>query len=161
MNEMVLPPCHYLFQCYTYEMEFEERAYEWCQSLGKDISYAEDMNHARLDEINFPKRKISLKWHQRSVDTFLGLPFNIASYGILLHLIAKEVNMLVDELIFSGGDVHLYRNHLEQARELLDRETFKLPTIELSNKSLFDVEYDDIKILNYKSSPVLKAALSN
>jgi len=161
IQNMVLPPCHYSFQCYTYEMSFEERAYEWCQSLGKDISYVEDMCHERFDEIDFPRRKVSLKWHQRSVDTFLGLPFNIASYGMLLHLISREVNMIPDELIFSGGDVHLYSNHIEQAKELLTRETYKLSKIELSNKSIFDVNYDDIKILDYKSNAILKAELSN
>jgi thymidylate synthase len=74
------------------------------------------------DENNVPKRAISLMWNQRSVDTFLGLPFNIASYGLLLEIIAKEVNMVPDELIGNLGDVHLYSNHIEQAKEQIGRE---------------------------------------
>jgi thymidylate synthase len=66
-------------------------------------------------------------WNQRSVDTFLGLPFNIASYGLLLEIIAKEVNMIPDELIGNLGDVHLYSNHIEQAKEQISREPMKLP----------------------------------
>ena len=74
------------------------------------------------DEIGFPKRAISLMWNQRSVDTFLGLPFNIASYGLLLEIIAKEVNMVPDQLIGNLGDTHLYSNHIEQAKEQIGRE---------------------------------------
>jgi len=75
-----------------------------------------------LDEYDIPARAISLMWNQRSVDTFLGLPFNIASYGLLLEIIAKEVNMVPDELIGNLGDVHLYSNHIEQAKEQIGRE---------------------------------------
>jgi thymidylate synthase len=161
IDKMVLPPCHYGFQCYTREMEIEERIEEWCSSLGKDISYGQNMTDESLDKIGFPKRKLSLKWTQRSVDTFLGLPFNIASYGLLLSLISKEVNMIPDDLIFSGGDVHLYLNHIEQAKELLNRDVFSLPSLELNNKSIFDINYTDIKIINYTSNTILKADLSN
>ena len=138
-----------------------ERKMWWCESLGKNISYAEDLEESELDSMNVPKRKLSLKWIQRSVDVFLGLPFNIASYGLLLHLLAKEVNMVPNELIFSGGDVHLYTNHIEQAKEQLKRQTFDLPTLELTNTSLDDLKYEDVKILNYQSDKVLKAELSN
>jgi thymidylate synthase len=78
--------------------------------------------HSKFDEGGIPKRAISLMWNQRSVDTFLGLPFNIASYGLLLEIIAKEVNMVPDELIGNLGDVHLYSNHIEQAKEQIGRE---------------------------------------
>ena len=161
LDSMVLPPCHYGFQCYTQEMNTYERKMWWCSSLGKNISYAEDLEENELDSLNVPKRKLSLKWTQRSVDTLLGLPFNIASYGLLLHLLAKEVNMVPNELIFSGGDVHLYTNHIEQAKEQLTRQTFDLPTLELTNTSLDDLKYEDFKILNYQSDKVLKAELSN
>ena len=133
----------------------------WCESLGKNISYAEDLEETELDALNVPKRRLSLKWTQRSVDTLLGLPFNIASYGLLLHLLAKEVNMVPNELIFSGGDVHLYTNHIEQAKEQLTRQTFNLSKLELTNTSLDDLKYEDVKILNYQSDKVLKAELSN
>jgi thymidylate synthase len=75
-----------------------------------------------LDKHNIPKRAVSLMWNQRSVDTLLGLPFNIASYGLLLEIIAKEVNMIPDELIGNLGDTHLYSNHIEQAKEQIGRE---------------------------------------
>jgi thymidylate synthase len=78
--------------------------------------------HEDCDVINLPKRAISLMWNQRSVDTFLGLPFNIASYGLLLEIIAKAVNMVPDELIGNLGDTHLYLNHIEQAKEQIGRE---------------------------------------
>jgi len=78
---------------------------------------------------SLPQRAISLMWNQRSVDTFLGLPFNIASYALLLEIIAKEVNMIPDELIGNLGDVHLYSNHVEQAKEQMNREPFELPKL--------------------------------
>jgi thymidylate synthase len=108
---MVLPPCHYGFQVYTRELSDTERL-DWYKERNKNNS-----NTGPL-----PKRAISLMWNQRSVDTFLGLPFNIASYGLLLEIIAKEVNMIPDELIGNLGDVHLYNNHIEQAEEQIGRE---------------------------------------
>ena len=99
-------------------------------------------------------------WNQRSVDTFLGLPFNIASYAALLCLIAEEVNMVPDQLIGNLGDVHLYKNHTEQAREQLTREVYDLPTVEFSNVNLLDGEFD-FKVIDYKYHPSIKASLSN
>ena len=99
MNEMILPPCHYGFQIYTRELSLNERVKEY-----ERRGYIKNIDP--LDYV--PTRAISLMWNQRSVDTFLGLPFNIASYGLLLEIIAKEVNMVPDELIGNLGDVHLY-----------------------------------------------------
>jgi thymidylate synthase len=115
LNQMVLPPCHYGFQVYTRELSLEERI-----GLVKPIPNL--FTHEDCDVINLPKRAISLMWNQRSVDTFLGLPFNIASYGLLLEVIAKTVNMVPDELIGNLGDTHLYLNHIEQAKEQIGRE---------------------------------------
>ena len=136
LNEMVLPPCHYGFQCYVREGKY-----------------------------------LSLMWNQRSVDTFLGLPFNIASYALLLEIIAKEVNMIPDELIGNLGDVHLYSNHVEQAKEQMNREPFELPKLVIndefwnSNQSFLNqIEHivsDDFQIVDYKSHPAIKAPLSN
>ena len=103
-------------------------------------------------------------WNQRSVDTFLGLPFNIASYGLLLEIIAKEVNMVPDELIGNLGDVHLYTNHIEQAKEQIGREPFELPRLMLPNmkgQGIFDYSPTDIEIWDYQSHPAIKAPLSN
>ena len=158
---MTLPPCHYVFQCYTEEMEYDERLKRFCDSNGKSIHYGQNITEEILNELNFPKRKLSLKVTIRSNDIFLGCPFNITSYSILLHLLSQEVNMIPCDLILSIGDAHLYTNHIEQAKLQLTRETFKLPTIEIRKKSIFDIEADDIKIVDYKSSPTIKAELSN
>jgi thymidylate synthase len=161
LDKMVLPPCHYGFQCYTSEMNLSERVQRWCKSINKNISYGEDMTHENLDKLNFPKRKLSLKVTIRSNDIFLGCPFNIASYALLLHLLSNEVNMSPCDLILSIGDAHLYTNHIEQAKLQLTQETFKLPYIEISKKPIFDISFEDIKILGYKSSHAIRAELSN
>ena len=117
LDQMVLPPCHYGFQVYTRELSLDKRL-DLMRKRTKDgtVDY-DNRHHGFLDYHNIPTRAISLMWNQRSVDTFLGLPFNIASYALLLEIIAREVNMVPDELIGNLGDVHLYSNHIEQARE--------------------------------------------
>jgi len=118
LDSMVLPPCHYGFQVYTRELSEKERLDLFkVDSIDRVDSYDK-----WLDDNGYPRRAISLMWNQRSVDTFLGLPFNIASYGLLLEIIAKEVNMVPDELIGNLGDTHLYLDHLEQAKEQIGRE---------------------------------------
>ena len=121
---VVLPPCHYGFQCYVND------------------------------------GKLSLMWNQRSVDTFLGLPFNIASYGTLLLLLCEETNLEPGELIGNLGDTHLYKNHIEQAEEQRLRSSFNLPTIKLSNVDILSGEWD-YEIEGYKYHPTIKAPLSN
>ena len=137
INNVVLPPCHYGFQVYTRETTREEKI----TNPGK-------------------YRAISLMWNQRSVDTFLGLPFNIASYAALLCLIAEEVNMIPDQLIGNLGDVHLYSNHVDQATEQLSREIYDLPTIKFSNINILEGEFD-YEVKDYKYHPSIKAPLSN
>lgn len=130
LDQMVLPPCHYGFQVYTRELSLEERLKLMTKNdefvndiVNKEwIIDVKEVSEEYLNELNTPTRAISLMWNQRSVDTFLGLPFNIASYGLLLEIIAKEVNMVPDELIGNLGDVHLYSNHIEQAKEQIGRE---------------------------------------
>jgi thymidylate synthase len=99
-------------------------------------------------------------WNQRSVDTFLGLPFNIASYGLLLIMIADEMNMIPDELIGNLGDVHLYKNHIEQAKEQIKRKPFNLPTVHVRD-GIFSFGEHDVILENYESHPPIKAPLSN
>ena len=134
LDQMVLPPCHYGFQVYTRELSFEERYVILKSRTNEDpLKYSrldngdydqhpKEMTTKWMNEENIPTRAISLMWNQRSVDTFLGLPFNIASYGLLLEIIAKAVNMVPDELIGNLGDTHLYLNHIEQAKEQIGRE---------------------------------------
>ena len=145
LDEMVLPPCHYGFQCYVREGKY-----------------------------------LSLMWNQRSVDTFLGLPFNIASYGLLLEIIAKEVNMIPDELIGNLGDVHLYKNHIEQAKEQIWRTAYELPKVKITERNWYMHEAvkkhlgektldeklksyrpDCFELIGYQSHPKIKAPLSN
>ena len=126
------------------------------------------VDHDEIDKLYpVPKRAISLMWNQRSVDTFLGLPFNIASYGLLLEIIAKEVNMVPDQLIGNLGDVHLYLNHIEQAKEQIERTSFELPTLKIEGDEPSIIEKtrywnpEDFVINNYQSHPSIKAPLSN
>ena len=135
LDQMVLPPCHYGFQCYV-----------------RDGKY------------------LSLMWNQRSVDTFLGLPFNIASYGMLLLMLSKECNLIPDQLIGNLGDVHLYKNHVEQAIEQTKREPYPLPDMKLSSNHNFraamkgnmnEIDMNDFILLGYQAHPTIKAPLSN
>jgi len=159
LDQMVLPPCHYGFQVYTRELSLDERI-DIYNGSRIPMNRSTDYFHEHMDHYGIPKRAISLMWNQRSVDTFLGLPFNIASYGLLLEIIAKEVNMVPDELIGNLGDTHLYSNHIEQAKEQISRDGFELPTIKLSNVDILNGEFD-YELINYTSATAIKAPLSN
>lgn len=160
LDQVVLPPCHYGFQLYTRLLNLDERI-DVYNSNNPILGKLSDYYHEHLDDLGVPRRVISLSWNQRSVDTFLGLPFNIASYGMLLSLIAEEVGMLPGALIGNLGDTHLYLNHLEQAKEQISREPFEhLPKLKLNNVELLDGEFD-YEILHYHSHPTIKAPLSN
>ena len=106
--------------------------------------------------------KLSCLLYQRSCDVFLGVPFNIASYSLLTHMLAQQSDLNVGEFIWTGGDCHLYSNHLEQADEQLQREPLPLPRLAIKRRppSIFDYEYDDFDILNYESHPHIKAAVA-
>jgi thymidylate synthase len=165
LDQMVLPPCHYGFQVYTRELSLEERTKllvnksdnkkDFYDRNGRLIVEDESV----LNDSNIPKRTISLMWNQRSVDTFLGLPFNIASYGLLLEIIAKEVNMVPDELVGNLGDVHLYSNHIEQAKEQIGRdltedERYELVTQQMSKlRAITDEDYIKYNIPNRTREP--------
>ena len=136
LDQMVLPPCHYGFQCYVREGKY-----------------------------------LSLMWNQRSVDTFLGLPFNIASYALLLEILAKAVQMIPDQLIGSLGDVHLYSNHIKQAKEQIQRDPYQLPHLKMNPIFLANLEHKGLdeaingqvnfELEGYQSHPSIKAPLSN
>jgi thymidylate synthase len=169
LDQMVLPPCHYGFQVYTRELSVVERMEYYSKHFMKETESKtfDELLKVDYDGLNIPTRAISLMWNQRSVDTFLGLPFNIASYGLLLEIIAKEVNMVPDELVGNLGDVHLYSNHIEQAKEQITRESMKLPTLGeipdyLCMKDNWECyEPSDFTLENYESHPTIKAPLSN
>ena len=106
--------------------------------------------------------KLSCQLYQRSCDIFLGVPFNIASYALLTHMLAQQADLKVGDFVWTGGDCHLYNNHLEQADEQLKREPLPLPRLAIKRRppSIFDYEYDDFEILNYESHPHIKAAVA-
>jgi thymidylate synthase len=158
IDQMVLPPCHYGFQVYTRELSWGERSdiYYKKYPVGTDDIKSDEY----YDELHIPSRAISLMWNQRSVDTFLGLPFNIASYGLLLTMIADEVNMVPDELIGNLGDTHIYLNHIEQAKEQIGREPYDLPKVSVRD-GIFCSSINDVILENYQSHPSIKAPLSN
>ena len=169
LDQMVLPPCHYGFQVYTRELSYEEKKLYTYKHFSNQPQFDLDA----FDKFNIPSRAISLMWNQRSCDTFLGLPFNIASYALLLTIIAKEVNMIPEELIGNLGDTHLYLNHIEQAKEQIERESYELPTLKhLKDDSFYKslsedqslyahLENTDFILENYTCHPTIKAPLSN
>ena len=173
LNQMTLPPCHYGFQVYTRELCSGERR-DWViknrsQQMPKffdRLGWEGNVNEV-LEAFNAPTRAISLMWNQRSADVFLGLPFNIASYGLLLEIIAKEVNMVPDELVGNIGDAHLYLNHIEQAKEQMRRELYLLPKLMFKDHlkdfdSIIDIlRINDFILDGYQSHPAIKAPLSN
>ena len=185
LDQMVLPPCHYGFQIYTQELSVERRYNIWFNNnyeTGMERFF--DPNKLpNFDDPYYrptPTRSISLMWNQRSVDTFLGLPFNIASYGLLLEIIAKEVNMVSDELIGNLGDVHLYKNHIEQAKEQISRTPYELPKVNITERNWYQHQLvkerlgektldeklksyrpDCFELIGYQSHPKIKAPLSN
>ena len=168
LDQMTLPPCHYGFQVYTRELSLEERGINY-ETYYKGLK--RNKTNKDFDKIGIPKREISLMWNQRSVDTFLGLPFNIASYGLLLEILANEVNMVPGELVGNLGDVHLYTNHLDQTREQLMRYPKPLSKLIINNEfwnpdqgTIEQINYitpDDFYIKDYQSHPTIKAPLSN
>ena len=192
LDQMVLPPCHMMFQFYTRELSLNERdeIFSIKTFISTKGSFAEQNNSLAdyLDKEGIPRRAISLKWTQRSVDVGLGLPFNIASYALLLELVAKAVNMVPEDLIGDLGDCHIYNNHVDGLKEQLTRIPYKLPSLNINTewwptesgecgvgpidaiavfnsftndhfcKSLLE---EDIQLYNYQSHPAIKLPLSN
>ncbi len=106
--------------------------------------------------------KLSCQLYQRSCDIFLGVPFNIASYALLTHMLAQQSDLAVGDFVWTGGDCHLYINHLEQANEQLSREPLPLPRLAIKTRpeSIFDYKFEDFEFLNYESHPHIKAAIA-
>jgi thymidylate synthase len=171
LPHQVLPPCHYGFQVYTRELSDDEKWEQYIKSgLNLEINGIPlELKHMGTPFYpkSLPQRAISLMWNQRSVDSPLGLPFNIASYALLLEIIAKTVNMIPDELIGNLGDVHIYKNQIEGIKEQLTREPYPLPTLKIIGNEPSIIEKpqywkpDDFIIKNYQSQPAIKFPLSN
>jgi thymidylate synthase len=180
---MTLPPCHYGFQLYTRDATLGERIDFVLKDplfdpfdfgVGPEPETPEEQAEANIrmheicDTYHAPHKTISLMWNQRSVDTFLGLPFNIASYGLLLLILAQEVNMIPRELIGNLGDTHLYQNHIDQAFVQLNRSPFKLPTVNIKKPAVVEgapilstFQISDFELVDYQSHDKIEAALSN
>jgi thymidylate synthase len=139
LDSQLLPPCHVLFQFASFAMSDEKKL----KHPGK-------------------QKKLSLQVYQRSCDYFLGWPFNIAEYSVLLHMIAQVVDMVPDELIWTGGDVHLYSNSIDAAKEILRRESLSNPKINLNPDitDIYDFRFDDIEISDYEAHPNIKVEVA-
>ena len=175
LEEMILPPCHYGFQVYTRELSLLER-YELMKKLDNWVSvhYKEPKTMEYMDSQNIPTRAISLMYNARSQDVPLGTPFNLASYGLLLEISAKEVNMVPDELITNMGDCHIYLNQIDGVKEQLTREPYELPKLMCKDEYWYlndvDITFsekiekfkpDFFKVEDYQSHPTIKIPLSN
>lgn len=164
---MALPPCHALFQFYTREISEYQRLQIVHQNpeLSKEY-FREDLRMSEiegwLNEKNIPTRALDCQLYQRSADTFLGVPFNIASYALLTMMIAQVVNMAPGEFIWTGGDCHIYTNHIEQMKLQISREPHKLPTMKINPnvKDIFSYTPEDFTLENYVSHPVIKGAVA-
>lgn len=172
LDDMALNPCHNYFQFYTTEMTLLERL-DWYEAnepekfanaplINHEDIDNEERLHETLDREGIPRRKLSCFFLMRSNDVFLGLPFNIASYALLTHIVAQQLNMVPDELVYSGVDVHLYSNHLEQAKLQLTREPYPLPKLDIKRKpdSIFDYKYEDFELVGYQAQPHIAAPVA-
>ena len=162
LDEMALPPCHYLFQCYSEEMTLEERI-EWA-SLHKNhyvgsmdiVTLADEEAHAKLlDTMDVPKYSLSLMLNQRSADVGLGVPFNIVQYTMLLLMLCEVVGMAPKEFIWSGGIVHIYEDHVEKLKGQMTNAMHPSPTLKFKRKieSIDDFKLDDFIIDGYVPGP--------
>lgn len=167
LDEMKLPPCHYAFQFYSEEMTQDERIdwvrkeYNCDEETMWDIFSGRDINEV-FDQYSVPTRYLSCVLNQRSADVFLGVPFNIAQYSILTHMIAQVVGMAAKEFVWNGGDVHIYSNHMDQVAEQLKRAPLPSPVLVLNKKvdNIDDFKYSDISIKDYESHPAIKAKVA-
>jgi thymidylate synthase len=172
LDDMALNPCHNYFQFYTTEMTLLERL-DWYEvNEPEKFASAPLINHEdiddeerlqeTLDREGIPRRKLSCFYMMRSNDYLLGAPFNIASYALLTYMVAQQLNMVPDELVYSGVDVHLYSNHLEQAKLQLTREPYPLPKLVIKRKpdSIFDYKYEDFELVGYQAHPHIAAPVA-
>ena len=157
LDKMALMPCHVMFQFYTRPLSWQERMQVASNQLKKSDYYFINFTHEDFDSAGIAKYKLSCHLYQRSCDVALGLPFNIASYAALTHMIAAQCNMVPNVLHMSFGDVHIYKNHLKTLRHQLLRHTYALPTLELlPADDIFSYKLEDFKLNNYKHSGTAK-----
>lgn len=168
VDKCALPPCHCLFHFNTEELTLEERfnIYEKGWNLQESLidwgKRTTEEFHELLDEHCIPRRRLNLLLYQRSCDTFLGVPFNITSYSLLLALVAHCVGMEPGVFTHTYGDLHIYENHLKQVKQQLKRTPYVLPKLWLNPEvtNLFDFKFEDIKLIDYKSHPTIKGEVA-
>lgn len=171
LGKMALAPCHAFYQFYTRELSVDERL-NWmednCPEKFKGIRFSNDiinndtLIHAVMGSEGVPARILSCQLYQRSADMFLGVPFNIASYALLIHMVAQQVNMVPGEFVWTGGDTHIYSNHMEQVKEQLTRDPRPLPSLKILRKpdSIFDYKFEDFELTGYDPHPAIKAPVA-
>lgn len=179
LADMALAPCHSFFQFYSRPMMGKELDSYLAEYLKTDArlaaKHAEQVALCEADPEgshvsahmfcltnDIPTRVLSCQLYQRSADVFLGVPFNIASYALLVHMVAQQVGMVAGDFIWTGGDTHLYKNHLEQATLQLSRVPHDLPKLVIKNKpdTIFDYKFEDFEIVGYESHPAIKAPVA-
>ena len=157
---MALMPCHCLFQFYTRLMNVDERR----EAFGRyiDPHYWNQLPYegrmAIFDNAGTPSRYLDCQLYQRSADLAIGVPFNIASYALLTHMMAAQANMVPGNFVWTGGDCHIYSNHVDHVKTQLGRKPFPLPQLKLLRKpdSIFDYRFEDIQLVDYKCHPAIK-----
>ena len=167
LDDMHLAPCHSFYQFYTHELTLDERVdYVQRNDVLRTQWVTDDVRHSEtelwLNAHNVPTRALSCQLYQRSCDTVLGKPFNVASYSLLTHMLAQQLNMDVGEFVWTGGDCHIYHNHFEQVKEQLSREPYPLPKLTIVRKpeSITDYRYEDFVFVGYQSHPAIKAKVA-
>ena len=164
LPQMALHPCHTLFQFHTFTLTEQERRIEYYRRsyLEAGSSFVHHPSIEQLDEWGIPTLGLNCQLYQRSGDLFLGVPFNIASYSLLLMLMAHECNMAPGEFIWTGGDCHIYANHIEQVRQQLGRTPLPPPRLRINPglRNILDVTFDDIQLLDYQFHPAIKAPVA-
>jgi len=143
-------------------LTYDERFQLYLNKGGDLITYSEINMIELFDAMDVPKYRLNCYFNMRSSDTFLGLPFNCAFYGLFTHLIANHLNMIPSQLVYSAADVHLYENHLEQVKLQLTRDIRKLPLLNIKTpgKSIFDIKFEDIEIIDYNPHPAIKGEVA-
>jgi len=165
LPKMALLPCHVMFQFYTEELTLSAR-YKLGQLSRQDLYTADKVSvsplHDMLDGLGVPRRKLSCQLYQRSADSFLGVPYNIASYALLTHMMAQQCGMDVGDFIWTGGDCHIYSNHQQQVETQLARTPYALPKLTFARKpaSLFDYQPEDFVLYGYQHHPAISAPVA-
>lgn len=159
-----LAACHNFYQFVTAEMTIEERMAWYSQHKTGNLMESGESDDAgeQLDSRGVPKYILNCSFNMRSIDSFLGLPFNIASYALLTHMFAQVLNMVPGELVWHGVDTHLYENQLDQVKLQLSREPKPLPELRLNEEitDLFKFQAGDIRLVNYDPHPAIKAEVA-